>query len=207
MHYITRFTKDITRADIAECIGTFVLASVVAFSINTPWIIQTPYLAALTLGLFVYMIGPISGSHINPAVTFGLWWHNKITTEAAVRYAGAQLLAGLVVFGLLSILRPNHGVMNGYSFEHLFGELLGVAVFTFGIGSVVFGKVPEHLSGVVVGGSLLLGISVASLVGSAGVLNPAVALGVGIINPIYLLVPLVGSWLGFTGAHYLNTHA
>ena len=48
----------------------------------------------------------------------------------------------------------------------------------------------------VVGGSLLLGIAVAALLGSNGVLNPAVALGIGSFNVMYVLGPILGSVLG-----------
>jgi glycerol uptake facilitator-like aquaporin len=52
------------------------------------------------------------------------------------------------------------------------------------------------MSGLVVGGSLLLGIALASLLGSNGVINPAVALGIGSFNVMYVLGPVLGSLLG-----------
>ena len=74
-------------------------------------------------------------------------------------------------------------------------ELLGAFFFTFGIAAVVYEKVPASLSGVVVGGSLLLGIFMAAGVSSA-VLNPAVALGINSLTPEYVLAPIIGAILG-----------
>jgi glycerol uptake facilitator-like aquaporin len=53
------------------------------------------------------------------------------------------------------------------------------------------------MSGIVVGSSLLFGILIASLAGSFGILNPAVAFSLHAMNWTYLLAPLVGSVLGF----------
>jgi glycerol uptake facilitator-like aquaporin len=84
-----------------------------------------------------------------------------------------------------------------------FAELLGTFFFTFGIASVVYGKTPSAMSGVVVGGSLLLGISIAALLGSNGVLNPAVAFGIGSFGFAYVFGPIVGSILGMQAYKYL----
>ena len=47
-----------------------------------------------------------------------------------------------------------------------------------------------------VGGSLLLGITVAVLLGSNGMLNPAVAFGTGSFGIMYVLGPVIGAVLG-----------
>ena len=75
-------------------------------------------------------------------------------------------------------------------------EFLGAFFFAFGIASVVYGKVLGALSGVVVGGSLLLGISIAVGLGSNGVLNPAVAFGIGSWGLMYVLGPILGAICG-----------
>ena len=77
-----------------------------------------------------------------------------------------------------------------------FAEALGALFFTFGIASVVYGKTPHDASGAVVGSSLLLGIACAGLAGSLGVLNPAVALALGVFNWAYIIGPIVGSIVG-----------
>jgi glycerol uptake facilitator-like aquaporin len=75
-------------------------------------------------------------------------------------------------------------------------EVLGTALFTFGIASVVAGRVHDAMSGVVVGGSLLFGIIVAVQLGSAGILNPAVALALGSLSLSYVGGAIVGAVLG-----------
>jgi len=67
----------------------------------------------------------------------------------------------------------------------------------------VYGKVSDHMSGLVVGGSLLLGILIASMAGSLGILNPAVALALNSLTVLYLFAPVVGSIAGFQLYKYL----
>lgn len=184
---------------IAELFGTFTLAFVVYVSIANE-LAWTPVIAMLTLGLFVYSIGHVSGCHINPAVTLGLLSIKKINLSDAAGYIIAQFIGAALamvvaksVFGLgeLGLLSgADAGAMNvGLA------EGLGMILFTFGIASVVYGKASKHMSGLVVGGSLLLGIMIAT-VASNGVLNPAVAYGIGSFNLMYLLGPVIGAVIG-----------
>lgn len=181
---------------IAEALGTFALTSVVALSLAGVFPVPTPVLAALVLGLFVYSIGHLSGTHINPAVTIGAWSIGKIKSHDAVLYIVSQfigaILSLIVVYGSITPFP----IVATNSLPIFFAEALGMFFFTFGIASVVYGKTPAPLSGVVVGGSLLLGITFAALLGSNGVLNPAVALGIGSLNAVYILGPIIGSIVG-----------
>ena len=80
-----------TKALAAEFFGTFGLALGVLISVSNPaFPVPTPIIAGLTLGLFVYTIGPISGCHINPAVTIGLASIGQIEIPKAVTYIVAQ---------------------------------------------------------------------------------------------------------------------
>lgn len=184
---------------VAEFIGTFTLAFVVLIAIaNGGAVIAIPIVAGLTLALFVYTIGPISGSQINPAVTLGLLSIKKISSKDAVSIIVAQLLGAFFAiiiakgFGLSSAM--NVGVWSGKVF---FAEMFGTLFFAFGIASVVYGKVKDEMSGLVIGGSLLLGIIISTLSGAAGILNPAVALSLNALTAVYLFAPIVGSVIGF----------
>ena len=147
---------------LAELIGTFTLSLVVGLSLSAQFPIITPVLAALTLGLFVYSIGVISGCHINPAVTLGLLSIGKIKMDEAGKYIVAQLVGGFLASVLLVQLGAMMAPIAVGGVTQILAEVLGTAVFTFGIGAVVFGKVSDVVSGAVIGGSLLLGISIAA---------------------------------------------
>lgn len=188
---------------IAEFLGTFTLALLVSLSIGTsisaPAIIPTPVVAGLVLLFFVYSIGSISGCHINPAVTVGLLSIRKISLKHACGYLIAQFLGGLVALYTSSMIlgKVAHiGTIASSDPAIFFAELCGTFLFAFGIASVVYGKVEKGFSGIMIGASLLLGILAAVFLGSNGVLNPAVALGISSFNILYLLGPICGSILG-----------
>jgi len=190
---------------LAEALGTGTLVMVVGLSIAGTFPVPTPVLAALTLGLFVYSIGHISGTHINPAVTIGALSIGKITKNDAFFYIVAQIIGASIALAFLakSVTMPELSVgSEGYIG---LAEFLGTFFFTFGIASVLYGKTPGQLSGVVIGGSLLLGITISATLGANGVLNPAVALGVGSLSTMYVLGPILGSILGMQAYKYLQS--
>ncbi|MCU0678301.1 MAG: aquaporin [Candidatus Pacebacteria bacterium] len=182
---------------VGEAVGTLVLTLVVALALVGTFVVPVPVLAALTLGLFVYSLGHLSGAHINPAVTVGAWSIGKVTTDDLIKYIIAQCIgAGAALLIVQSMVSETADLIVTSGLEVGLAELIGTAIFTFGIASVVFGKTPAVMSGMVIGGSLLLGIATAALLGSNGVLNPAVALGIGSFNIMYVLGPILGSVLG-----------
>ncbi len=184
---------------IAESVGTFALALAVVSSVAGMPMVPTPVLAGLVLGLFVYSVGKVSGCHINPAVTLGLWSIDKISTQETLRYIAAQLLGAVAAVLVLSVLFDMGSFSLTFAEESgrvFLAECVGAMLFTFGVASVVAGRVNDAMSGVVVGGSLLLGIVVAAQLGSAGILNPAVALALGSLSLSYVAGSVVGAVLG-----------
>jgi glycerol uptake facilitator-like aquaporin len=183
---------------LAEMFGTFTLAFTVlgSISIAEP-VIATPLIAALVLGLFVYSIGNVSGSHINPAVTAGLWSIRRINSIDASKYIVAQCIGALAAYFLATVFFGDLAMgIVPESMTVFWAELVGMTLFTFGIASVVYGKVVDTVSGLVIGGSLLLGIILAAHLGSAGILNPAVGLALGSISLSYIAGAVVGSMVG-----------
>lgn len=185
---------------LAEFIGTFALAFVVlmAVSFTGSLPVAVPLIAGLTLALFVYSIGPISGCHINPAVTLAQLSVKKISAKEAVFYILAQFVGALVAIMLAKVfvvVSPAVGAV--FSGKVFLAEMLGAFFFNFGIAAVVYGKAKEQMSGLVVGGSLLLGVLVASVCGAAGILNPAVAVALNSATIVYVLAPAIGAVLGF----------
>src|ERR1700674_3766264 len=66
----------------------------------------------LTVMAMAYGIGPVSGAHLNPAVTVGMWVAGRIETTDAVGYIVAQLLGGIAGAGLLVLILQ--GRLQGY---------------------------------------------------------------------------------------------
>ena len=101
---------------LAEGVGTFVL---VFFGVGSAVFGADRIGAtgvALTFGLvllaLVYALGPISGCHVNPAVTLGALLTGGITTREAGGYVGAQLVGGVVGGGLLRLLVDFGGIKD-----------------------------------------------------------------------------------------------
>ena len=193
---------------IVEAIGTFALSFVVlgAVSLKGTVPLPVPVIAGLTLALFVYTIGGLSGCHINPSVTLGLLSVKKISIKDGAGYIVAQMfgaLCAVLLAQVFVIVRPVAGDVLAFDATMFGAEALGTFFFTFGIASVVYGKAKEQMSGIIVGGSLLLGVLIASFAGSLGILNPAVAFALNAVSITYILAPVVGSVLGFQTYKYL----
>lgn len=102
---------------LAELLGTFVLvfsgvgsAVLAGAKIGNAGIALAFGLALLAM---VYTIGPISGCHINPAVTLGLLLHGRIRTIVACGYVVAQVTGSIIAAGLLLLVA--RGAQGGYS--------------------------------------------------------------------------------------------
>lgn len=185
------------RKYLAEFIGTFFLVLIVSSSITNSFAIPTPILAALMLGIFVYTIGSISGCHLNPAVTLGLMSLKKIKFKEALNYVLAQLLGATLALFVARVFEASPELIISDNTSVYYAELLGMVIFTFGISAVVLGQIDSKLNGIIVGTSLFLGLAVASTLGSAALLNPAVMLGLAISSPSYFMAEVLGSVIGF----------
>ncbi len=178
----------------AEFLGTFALTFCVWLSVifEMPFM-TTAVLASITLGLFVYMVGGISGAHLNPAVSIGILSAGKLKTNDAVMYVVCQLAGAAVAMTLGRLLTG--GVASVAADTTLvagIAEALGAFFLTFAVMSVTLQKVPPAANGFVVGGSLLMGTYIAYHFSNA-ILNPAVALGISSFGPIEILGPIVGA--------------
>lgn len=106
----------------AELFGTFVLvfggvgAAVLAGS--HIHYVGIAFAFGLSLLVMVYTIGPISGCHINPAVTFGVWLSRKIGAKDAVMYVIAQIIGGIGAAGCVLVIA--RGIPGGYA-AHISG--------------------------------------------------------------------------------------
>jgi glycerol uptake facilitator-like aquaporin len=86
---------------------------------------------------------------------------------------------------------------GGFESKVIIAEALGAFIFTFGIAAAVSSLYEGGKLAATIGGSLFLGIMVASLA-SNGVLNPAVAVGISSWSWSYAVGPLLGAVLGMS---------
>lgn len=189
------------RAVAAELVGTFALTFSGLISIHYADVpIPAPALAGLTLGVLVHLLGPVSGCLLNPAVTVAIWSIGKLDARDVGAFIVAQFAgAGLALaLGRLLFTDPaplpvdaSTGAGAGVA------EMLGAALLAFTIAAVFMDRIPARLTGAVIGGTLVVGIAWAAH-GSNGVLNPAVALGIGSFSLPYVWGPVVGA---LAGAH------
>lgn len=159
----TRLPANIVNIVFAELIGTFVLtlAALASFSETGPLYV------GLALAVLVMTIGVISGSHVNPAVTFGLWSMRKLKTLLIPFYWGAQFLGAMLAVIVMNWVASNSVSLN---FDHIWSlnwpllgvELVGTAVFMFGLAAALNHRdLSTGGRAVGVGASLLIGLVVA----------------------------------------------
>ena len=96
---------------IAECLGTFILVFWDRNSRSRKWYGRDwnngiALAFGLTIVAAAYSIGTISGAHLNPAVSIGMWLNKRMTTMELIYYVVGQIVGGLIAsFALLSILK------------------------------------------------------------------------------------------------------
>ena len=184
---------------IAEFIGTFSLAIAVLVSANgylNP--IPTPVVAGTTLGLLILTIGKISGAQVNPAITLGLLSLKKIRLSDSLAYIASQITGALSAFVVMNLLTDGTlpiGSAPLADYQTFFAEMLGAMIFGFGIAAAIRSKYEGVNKALTIGGSLTFGAMVAS-VASSGILNPALAFSMQLVNWSYILGPIVGMIIG-----------
>lgn len=175
----------------------------------------------LTLLTMAYAIGHISGCHINPAVTFGLWASGRHPGSQLLPYIAAQVLGGLIAGGLLlgiaggrpgfELTGSNPLATNGFGAHSpggygLVSALVIEVVLTFIFLLIILGVTHKDaikdLAGVPIGLSLVL-IHLISIPITNTSVNPARSTGVAFwaggdaMGQLWLfwLAPIVGALL------------
>ena len=179
---------------------------------------------ALAFGLSVltmaYAIGPISGCHLNPAVTFGLWASGRFRFGDLPRYVISQLLgaiAGSCVLYLIASGKPGFDAANGFAANgygvhspggySLFAGFIAETVLTFFFLIVILGatdsQAPQGFAPIAIGLALtlihLVGIPVTGVsVNPARSTGPALFVGASAMKQLWLfwVAPLFGAYLG-----------
>ena len=166
---------------------------------------------AMTFGLIVFVmivaLGDVSGAHMNPAVTFGLFLAGRFPGHAVIPYVVSQLIGAVVSSATLKALFPQHPTLGGTipagsAIQSLLLEILLTAMLMFVILSVTDGdKVKKITAGMAIGSTIALAALFAGTVSGAS-MNPARSLAPALVAWrldalwIYLAGPVLGAALG-----------
>jgi aquaporin Z len=179
----------------------------------------------LTVLAMVYAIGPISGCHINPAITVAMWLNKKLSGEEAVGYILAQLIGAALGAALLYAILSGGvsyavGVdglgQNGYGlaspagygvYAAMTAEFVLTALFLFVICGATSEKAPAGFAGIAIGLTLTL-IHIVGIPTTGVSVNPARSFGPALITWLcgdatamkqlwlFILMPVLGGAFG-----------
>jgi aquaporin Z len=213
---------------VAEFIGTFTLvlfgcgAAVIGGMGTGPTAINLAGIAfafGLAIVAMAYGIGPISGCHVNPAVSFGVLLAGRMSTSDFIAYAIAQVLGAIAGAAVLYLILSGkasgwsgglgqNGWGPGYLGEYnlvsaLVFEVVATFLFLVCILGVTQKGGPAHLAGLAIGLTLvaihIVGINVTGVS-----VNPARSFGPALVgmgaNPgamaqvwLFIVAPLIGA--------------
>jgi len=200
--------KSNMKAYIAEAIGTAVLVLVGCGTavITGANVVATSLAFGLSVVAMAYCIGRVSGCHINPAISLGMFIDGRMKKEDFIMYLVFQFIGGLIGAALLYLIITQFGVVqddlleikdiglgcNGYgdgngaeltAFGAILVEVLLTFVFVLAALGVTSTKATAAQGGIVIGLALvlvhLMGIG---LTGTS--VNPARSLGPAIFMAI-----------------------
>jgi aquaporin Z len=206
---------------ITEFAGTFILVffgvGSAVFGLNTGGVVGVALAFGLVLLALAYAIGPVTGCHVNPAVTLGVLLRGGIDLREAVEYWVAQFLGGIAAAAVLKLFTSGFGnvkdqtgalgandwdgrisVQGDFLFEVILTMLLVLVVI------LVTGRTAAPgFAGLAIGVTLtvihLVGIPIdGTSVNPARSLGPALFAGGTALAHVwlYLIAPLVGGVLG-----------
>lgn len=201
-----------TRKYVAECLGTFllVLAGTAAIVVND---LSQGAITQLGIGLVfglavaavIYAVGDVSGAHINPAVTVGLWYAKRFDRKQVAPYVLSQIAGALSASAMVALAFATHPTLGAtvpsgtpaqsFALEALMTWLLMLTVITLVVGARSKG-IAAVAVGLVVGLEAWLGGPI-----SGASMNPARSIGPAVFSGhlselwIYILAPIIGACL------------
>ncbi|MEL7567073.1 MAG: MIP/aquaporin family protein [Dehalobacterium sp.] len=164
----------------------------------------------------IYIFGPVSGAHLNPAVTIALWVGKRFPSKEVIPYLAAQFVgASLGAATLLAMLGSKGatvgglgapGPFPGISLSGVFiAELVGTFILMLTImGIAVDKRAPQGWAGWVIGMIVAGVITTMGNISGQGI-NPARSFGPALIDSfaggpncwpvywIYLVAPIIGA--------------
>ena len=178
---------------------------------------------ALAFGLSIvamaYVIGDISGCHINPAVSIGMWIDGRLETKDLIMYIVFQCIGAIIGIAILAVIINSAPVLGGYAATGLgqngFGsassvelnvvgaiivEIILTFVFVFTVLGVTKKAENSAVAGIVIGLTLafvhIMGIPLTGTsVNPARSLAPALFLGGQALQQVwvFILAPIIGA--------------
>ena len=208
---------------ISELIGTMVLVLFGCGSAAIAGTVLGTVGIALAFGLSIvamaYVIGDISGCHVNPAVSIGMWIDGRLETKDLILYIVFQCIGAIIGIALLAVIINSAPDLGGYVATGLgqngFGtassvgldvvgaiivEIILTFVFVFTVLGVTKKAENAAVAGIVIGLTLafvhILGIPLTGTsVNPARSLAPALFLGGQALQQVwvFILAPIVGA--------------
>ena len=221
----------------AECIGTFWLvlggcgSAVLAAAFPNVGIglLGVSLAFGLTVLTMAFAIGHISGCHLNPAVSFGLWAGGRFPAKELPPYIFAQVLGGVIAGGVLYLIASGKAgfdlsagfASNGYGAHSpggysLLAALITEVVMTMMFLLVILGatdkRAPQGFAPIAIGLCLTL-IHLISIPVTNTSVNPARSTGVAVfvgdwaISQLWLfwVAPILGGMLGAAIYRVINS--
>ena len=213
---------------ICECIGTAVL---VLMGCGTAVVSEGNLVAtALAFGLAIiamaYVIGNVSGCHVNPAVSLAMLLSKKMDVKDFAGYVVAQILGAFVGAGILYFILSSTGAgvtglgTNGFGEGYGIGismlsavivEIVLTFIFVYTILGVTSDENKSSVAGIVIGLTLvfvhLIGINLTGTsVNPARSLAPAILMGGVALQQVWVFIvaPFIGAALSAVTYKYLN---
>ena len=211
-----------TQKYLAELLGTFVLvfigtgAAIIAG--KTLGVLGIAFAFGIAVLVMVYAIGPISGCHINPAITIAMLVNGKIASKDAIVYIIVQCVGAVIASALLLLIMtgcPTYSLATNGLGASGFGTASGGGfsmaacfvtemILTFIFLMVIFGatsrNAPAGFAGIAIGLSLFI-IHLFGILVSGASVNPARSLGPALIVGglalsqvwLYIVAPIIGA--------------
>ncbi len=210
--------QNIVKQCVAEFIGTFTLIFIgvgAIYNAGNPasgvGLLGVAIAHGLAIGVMVSATAGISGGHLNPAVTFGLFVGGKINLPSSIAYWVAQLAGGSAAGFLLVSIFGENGVKIVAAGTPDLGEgikpgtgIVIEAVLTFFLVFVVYGSAVDSrapkIGGLAIGFTIALDILFGGPL-TGGSMNPARTFGPALASGhwnnhiVYWVGPLIGGGL------------
>ena len=213
---------------ISELIGTMVLVLFGCGSASIAGSVLGNVGIALAFGLSIvamaYVIGDISGCHINPAVSIGMWIDGRLETKDLVMYIVFQCIGAIIGIGLLAVIINSAPTLGGYTATGLgqngFGaassvglnvtgaiivEIILTFVFVFTVLGVTKKAENGAVAGIVIGLTLafvhIMGIPLTGTsVNPARSIAPALFIGGQALQQVWVFIvaPIIGAIIAGT---------